>query len=231
MAQKEDRKPRSERGAGAAANEHGAPSGTATGKRPLPTAAAPSTGEEDFPRGGSDGLTALERREAMEAAQREVERELAEGKVPKAKKPKLSNKVCTITQHYPGWSLHCPGTSRGRHQAAGHAAAAVCCVSKLPWTTVSHGAKWNALLHTLAPYKGCLPLPFSPAPLCCSPSRGVVARAVMRTTRHCWPRGRAPLRGWRANWPSTWRCCGQRCGSRAVRCGVEHPGEVAGHFP
>ncbi|EFJ44854.1 rRNA processing protein Rrp5/programmed cell death protein 11 [Volvox carteri f. nagariensis] len=46
--------------------------------------------EEDFPRGGADTLTALERRELTEAARREVEQELADGKQPKSKKARLS---------------------------------------------------------------------------------------------------------------------------------------------
>lgn len=53
-------------------------------KRPL------GAGDDDeaFPRGGSDGLTALERREVLVEAEKEVERELALGSQPGKKKTK-----------------------------------------------------------------------------------------------------------------------------------------------
>ncbi|GFR41334.1 hypothetical protein Agub_g2019, partial [Astrephomene gubernaculifera] len=58
-----------------------------------PASAPAAVGEEDFPRGGADGLTALERRELTEAARLEVEQELAEGKQPKAKKARVSKQA------------------------------------------------------------------------------------------------------------------------------------------
>ncbi|GLI68751.1 hypothetical protein VaNZ11_013243 [Volvox africanus] len=52
-----------------------------------------AVGEEDFPRGGADTLTALERRELTAAAIKEVEQELADGKLPKAKRARITKSL------------------------------------------------------------------------------------------------------------------------------------------
>ncbi|KAG2498018.1 hypothetical protein HYH03_004276 [Edaphochlamys debaryana] len=75
-----------------AADAGDAPAATA-GDAPKPRVVPAAPADEDFPRGGDDGLTALERRELAEAAARDVEHELAEGKQPKAKKPKVAKQA------------------------------------------------------------------------------------------------------------------------------------------
>ncbi|KAG2446158.1 hypothetical protein HXX76_000753 [Chlamydomonas incerta] len=73
----------------------GQPAAEQTSAKPEKTAKAQATttnGEEDFPRGGADALTAVERKQLAEAAKAEVEAEFADGKQPKNKRPRTGKK-------------------------------------------------------------------------------------------------------------------------------------------
>lgn len=69
---------------------------TAKPEKTAKAAVTTTNGEEDFPRGGADALTALERKQLAEAAKAEVEAEFAEGKQQKSKKPRTGKKVCLV---------------------------------------------------------------------------------------------------------------------------------------
>ncbi len=75
-------------------HEDAGPVGNRYGKEKASEPAAVVVDEEEsFPRGGASDLTPLERRQVEEDAREEVDRELAEGKQPLAKKPRKGKKV------------------------------------------------------------------------------------------------------------------------------------------